>query len=515
MIGLLLGLVGWAGSAAVAAPAADKGGDGPYAATPLDVTIPGAPLQVVVRPSGSYSVYRNNVQQFYGGYAEGVYLWVNGVVWGPEAVPAGNSVNQYTLVSNTMSGAGTRANPWVVTTVLDVGNTGLRLTQQVSYVNGDEYIRNNWAVCVVSGAGYSNLHLFHAADLYTGGNDQGYGYYDPASGAIGGYTQARDLYQIFIPITGGSRYEEDGYSTVWDDIGDTNGPGGGFRNFYRPNDYIDNGAGLEYIFNLLVGCNSISDFVSFSNQPIIPGQTPTPVPQVRRQANVTLSLLQDPDQMVAPGGIFTYTVKVTNHGPGWAYDTSARIMLDPNVEVLDFVSAESNGYVDYLGADAVSVMFRHLEPDEGAQARIVARVRPEAAANLKISSQAQAIWSDTSLHRTWNSNTITMMVGATKDSGFHGLQQPMLTVPTGPVAAGTPILIGGDFFGQEERVTLWVKSPGGDVVDLSESDFQIADMDGVVVFFVGTTTSAPAGTYSVVAHGLTTGVEGVVTFTIR
>jgi hypothetical protein len=230
---------------------------------------------------------------------------------------------------------------------------------------------------------------------------------------------------------------------------------------------------------------------------------------------VTVTLLQDPDQAVPPGGIFTYTIKVANHGPGWAYDTSVRILLDPNVEVLDFVRSESNGYVDYLGADAVSVMFRHLEPVKGAQARIVARVRPDAPANLKISSQAQAIWSDNDVPRTWKSNTITMMVGPTKDSGFHGLQQPMLTVPTEPVAAGTPILIGGNFFGQEERVTLWVHAPGGDVVDLSKSDYEIANMNGVVVFFVGTTKSAPAGTYSVVAHGLTTGVEGVGTFTIR
>src|SRR5438105_1145246 len=40
----------------------------PTHSTPLDVTIPGAPISVVVRPSGAYSVYYNGVQQFYGGY---------------------------------------------------------------------------------------------------------------------------------------------------------------------------------------------------------------------------------------------------------------------------------------------------------------------------------------------------------------------------------------------------------------------------------------------------------------
>ena len=43
---------------------------------------------------------------------------------------------------------------------------------------------------------------------------------------------------------------------------------------------------------------------------------------------VTVTLLQDPDQAVPPGGIFTYTIKVANHGPGWAYDTSVRILLE-------------------------------------------------------------------------------------------------------------------------------------------------------------------------------------------
>jgi len=58
-------------------------GNAPYVASPQDVTIPGNPITVIVRPSGSYAVYRNGIQQFYGAYAEGVYLWVNGQVWGP------------------------------------------------------------------------------------------------------------------------------------------------------------------------------------------------------------------------------------------------------------------------------------------------------------------------------------------------------------------------------------------------------------------------------------------------
>src|SRR4051794_17998350 len=67
---LLLALVGLFAAPSLAAPAADKGGGGDYIASPQDVTIPGAPLSVVVRDTSSYGVYRNGVQQFYGGHAE-------------------------------------------------------------------------------------------------------------------------------------------------------------------------------------------------------------------------------------------------------------------------------------------------------------------------------------------------------------------------------------------------------------------------------------------------------------
>ena len=284
-----------AGTSAGGSPAqgspdpAKPGADAPERSGPLDVTIPGSPLRVVVRDSGAYGVYRNNVQQFFGGYAEGVYLWVpgpNGVsVWGPERVPAGLEPNRYTPLSNTLTGSGTSSNPWVVTTLLSVGNTPLQLTQRVSYVNGQEYIRNDWSICNTGRTPYSGVHLFHAADLYTGGDDQGFGYYDPATGAIGGYTSDLSLYQLFVPIVPSYRYEEDRYNVVWADIGDISGPGQGFRNVYYPppdpNNYFDNGAGLQWRTDIPAGgCSTIADFVSFSNRPVIPTSTPPAGPAV-------------------------------------------------------------------------------------------------------------------------------------------------------------------------------------------------------------------------------------------
>jgi uncharacterized repeat protein (TIGR01451 family) len=513
---LLLALVGLVAAPSKAAPAADKGGGRGYAASPLDVTIPGSPLSVVVRDTSSYGVYRNGTNQFYGGNAEGVYLWVNGQVWGPEAVPAGNSVNDYTPVSNSLSGDGSPGNPWVVTTVVDVGATGLQLTQWVSYVNGQDFIRDDFSLCN-TGGGAPAVHLFHAADLYTGGNDAGYGYYDPASGSIGGYTQARDLYQIFIPITAATHFEEEHYSTIWSDIGDTSGQGAGFRDVYYPNQYFDNGAGLEWVFNAS-GCQTISDYVSFSNTPVIPTPgtpgvpTPTRVPEVRQRADVCLSLMVDADTAVAPGGIFTFTITVKNNGPGEAFGTGVRIPLDANLEVLDFHSDDGHIFVDYVGDDAVSVLFHDIGPGASGTAQVIAGVRSTATAGTKITSRATAYWSDTVPHRTLKSNSVTFEVGPTADSGLHGMQQTLLALPSDPVTAGTPVLFAGDFYGQEERISLWLNNPDGTVT--STTDYGLSDQDGILTFGIDTSGLAP-GVYTIVGHGRCSNVEGVGTFTVK
>ena len=93
------------------------------------------------------------------------------------------------------------ANPWVVTTTLTVGTTGLQLVQYTSYVNGDDFFRNDWKLNNLSTNTYNNLHFFHAEDLWTNNSDFGFGYFDPATGTIGGYDQTQTLLQRFIPIS--------------------------------------------------------------------------------------------------------------------------------------------------------------------------------------------------------------------------------------------------------------------------------------------------------------------------
>jgi streptogramin lyase len=264
-------------------------------------------------------------------------------------------------------------------------------------------------------------------------------------------------------------------------------------------------------------------FLLFHDMPVSP--TPTATPQVsvtatatpqgvrRLPANVCVALWQDPDKAVAPGEIFTYTLRVQNTGPGTAYSTGVRMDLDPNVEVLDFRSPDSRIYVDYVDDSAVSVRFQNLSSGSGTHAEIIARVRPGAAAGTVIISQATGFWDDTRIHRTSRSNTVTLKVGPTENAHTHGLRQPLRVTPEGPVAAGTTLTFRGDFFCQEEAISFWLNLPGGDVVVPAVATGR-SNMAGIMVKELDTTVLAP-GTYTLVAHGWCSTVEGIGTFTIR
>ncbi len=44
------------------------------------------------------------------------------------------------------------------------------------------------------------------------GSDTGAGYYNAASGSVGGYNAAQDWFMVFTPVTPVSHYQESGYS---------------------------------------------------------------------------------------------------------------------------------------------------------------------------------------------------------------------------------------------------------------------------------------------------------------
>jgi hypothetical protein len=273
MMALLVGLLAASGQAA-AAPGAQTGTAGgppdvkPQVKAPpmSDQTIPGVPLRAVARDSGTVGIFYNAAGQYYADYAEGIYLWVNGQVWGPAGVPLGPTVHEYSPMSNSLIGTGTSLTPWRTMTRVGVGGTGLQLVRSVQYVNGSLWTRHDYELANNSSLFY-NISLFHAADLQTGGSSKGYGYYFSVNGGIGSYDSGHAFYQLFIPVTPGSRYKEDIWSSIWGSIGNVSGPGPGFNNSYR-NDLIDNGAGLQWTFTIVPGQRvAVTDFHSFSTSP--------------------------------------------------------------------------------------------------------------------------------------------------------------------------------------------------------------------------------------------------------
>ena len=264
-------------------------------------SISGNPLTILVATDGSAQVYYTGQSggQFYdGGEAlcdHGDFLWAGGVAYGPDFADAnrssaGNDPTPLTEVSQSgLTGDGSAGNPWVITTTLGAGQTGVQETQTVTYVNGQQYYRVDATLSNTSQTA-TTVTFFHAADLYLQGSDNGYGYYNASTGGVGGYNQAQNWYIVFQPITAATRYEEDGYGTIWDHISSGSTPGPGLDNSINPA-YLDNGAGLQWsdialapsqvggisAYRGVISAITVSFYVAFGVSPeqILPTPTPT------------------------------------------------------------------------------------------------------------------------------------------------------------------------------------------------------------------------------------------------
>jgi len=158
----------------------------------------------------------------------GTFLLINGTLYSSDfqnhGGTASSSIGPYTAFTpvsqSAVTGAGTSASPYAITTVVTVGATGLSVTQVDSYVVGQESYRTDVTVTNTGNASVSAI-LFRAFDCYLGGSDSGYGV---VSGTGPGCSQnpnnvpAGRIEQI-VPLSGGNNYYESGYDAVWAWIG--------------------------------------------------------------------------------------------------------------------------------------------------------------------------------------------------------------------------------------------------------------------------------------------------------
>src|SRR5690606_28861149 len=83
---------------------------------------------------------------------------------------AGSST-QPQLLSHSISGNGSAATPYVIETVLGLPGSGLELTQQFFYVNGERTLRKRWTLRNLTDDSIWDLNLFHGGDATLGGED--------------------------------------------------------------------------------------------------------------------------------------------------------------------------------------------------------------------------------------------------------------------------------------------------------------------------------------------------------
>lgn len=227
-------------------------------------TISSDPLDIVVSDTTAIAYQLNSNQMYFGPSDSGTFLTINGAVFGPK--PLANEgffsttpfePTAYTLGSNTLTGTGTSADPFVVVTRVQAGVTGVSLVQTITYVAGEQdyqialRLENTNPTPI-------QLRMTHAADLYVNfpENDQDFGiaFGDPTTGAIGSVTRTGQYVQAFIPNpqTPPTAYQVSewgrvqGVTPFWNYIGGPAGtPGPGLQNIIQ-NGYIDIVAGFQW-----------------------------------------------------------------------------------------------------------------------------------------------------------------------------------------------------------------------------------------------------------------------------
>ncbi len=169
--------------------------------------------------------------EFYDNTACGTFLDVGGAVadggtvYGAPDLPAESEIDSTAFTEDgqtPVSGTGSGANPYKVSTQVDAGSTGLSLTQTDTYVTGSDSYAST-VLLTNNSPNAQTVVLYHAADCYLGNADTGYGEYDNTNGGVFCTKNADNSpagrVEGFIPTVGGSNYLEAGYYNNWLAVG--------------------------------------------------------------------------------------------------------------------------------------------------------------------------------------------------------------------------------------------------------------------------------------------------------
>lgn len=235
--------------------------------------ISGAPLRIEVGSNGSIQVYHErtgNVGAAYGTADSGFFLAIGDDVYGPDLANTngnsafGSSTNTLGLISHEgPTGSGSASDPFEIATVqtLDGSGASLEVVQTVSYINGNDYFRQDWNI-TNNGDSEVCFKAYHAADIFFAGSDSGAGYYSTATGSVGGQGTDNDdnpWFMVFSPVTPADHYQEGGYREIWNAVSEAND-----LNDSIVEEVVDNGIALQWNQCVQPGeTTTISDLWSF------------------------------------------------------------------------------------------------------------------------------------------------------------------------------------------------------------------------------------------------------------
>jgi hypothetical protein len=248
----------------------DNPPDAPDASAVGHRTITGNPLTIHVAEDTSIQVFyagKPDGQVYPPGYDEadsGGFMWwgtplaapaVYGPYWAGHDLSSGNPVSPWWPIGQSLvTGSGTVADPWQVTTNVATGaQPAVDVHQWIRYVDGSSCFRVLYNVSNHVSPDPGPFTFFHAADLHPDDGNNGYGFHDSATGAVGAWNQDRTFLEFFVPVTSdlgfpmppASHYQEADYKVIWNNIGDVTGTGPGFNDTIRT-DWHNSGAGLQW-----------------------------------------------------------------------------------------------------------------------------------------------------------------------------------------------------------------------------------------------------------------------------
>jgi uncharacterized repeat protein (TIGR01451 family) len=234
------------------------------------ITSAGRLTNVTITPDLNCAVNHisDSAPEFFGSTACATLVATGGILYGPAAIPAGESAaprTTFTAVSQSpVTGAGTSANPFTIVTVVDLGTSGLRLTQTDRYIVGQESYRTDVRLDN-TGPTPVDAIVYRVGDCFLQSSDSGYGVVGSPAGAIACTTMpppnTGGRIEQWYPITPGSHYLHDFYATVWATVG-AQVP---FPDTCACTTFLDNGAGLSWNVTVPAGGSvTVSNITTFS-----------------------------------------------------------------------------------------------------------------------------------------------------------------------------------------------------------------------------------------------------------